>query len=628
MKYIRYYTLCLLIISLLTCRVVKETQAATINADVTLQGSAGIISKNIWGVDMQSLIYLPPPPMINNFFNTYILASSLQALGAQMYRFPGGCGADSYEWTNGTLVYTDSVGPVNRQYFTVDDAITIANSSNGGEVLYQVNINGTDVASYATANACGEISQVGKDTPTLLVDIQSIASTPQYAQIQYFELGNSQWFNWTPAEYDKQARLFAQSIKATKPTAKIGIVGYPALAAANDPKKIAWDLMIKNLMNVGTCGAASNIACFDFITDHQYPGAKHISPFAGQAAFYPITNLQNQLPRFTANYTGKSYGVTEWNLPCKTPPTNPQMAAADNVDHGIFTFSSLMTMAQSNISIANYHDLSVNLSLGLNYGCGLFSDATTLTAAGQAFQLSSVAAGAELYNIQYAFPQNDGFLQIPANTTCTDTDCLQQGGQNVSILSTYAAKQGNDLYIFLVNRSDAGLGATAATINAIINIPTWPGYDKQVVMDLLAAPTFTARTFQTSNQTIPNQTTAKIQATLLPTSITRIRIVDHFVGAPAATPTPLVRPSNNLTVIQKLVNSKRTTLNKCSRNLYMYIFAAAIYIMFIHFAIAINGDFKMNLLISCFVIGGIVGYYLCHLEIGFVMGIILSLFLW
>lgn len=59
-----------------------------------------------------------------------------------------------------------------------------------------------------------------------------------------------------------------------------------------------------------------------------------------------------------------------------------------------------------------------------------------------------------------------------------------------------------------------------------------------------------------------------------------------------------------------------------------YVIAAAVYVMVVHFALAIKNEFNIFLMITYFVIGFVVGYVLHALEIGFILAVILSLVLW
>ncbi len=637
MRFMRHLKLSLIICFAVLLFVIKTSvvNAASASVTVNIKDTVGPISKNIWGVDFQSFINISPPNA-TNFFGTYIDQVQLAALGAKMYRFPGGCAADYYDWKTGQLVYNTATGPVTKPYLTLDDALTIAATSNGlypAEILYQVNIN-----DLTLPNTCGATSQLGKTRATLLQEIRDLLNDPRYlTQPLTFELGNEQWYNWDPAEYQSRAVEFARAMKTINPNIKIGVIGYPGLAPASDPKKDPWNQMIKSMLTANVnCGTSGNLICFDFVSDHQYPRAKHTSNFVGMAAYYPITNLSNQLPTFQQTFTGQKYSITEWNLACADNPTlGLPVPMAKTVDQGLFTFTSLFVMAQNKVNMANFHDLSVNSTVSTNYGCGLFTNFNTFSAAGQAFSLSAPAAGGELINTQNVFATNVALLCIPANAGCTDADCIKASPSTCttdlsgaySTMSSYAVKQGNDLYVFLVNRNDA-TAADPLTLNAIISYPIWTGYDKTVVMDLYSGASYTSQSFQLDSQTLYNQNSGKIQALLPPTSIARIRILDHFVGAPAATPTQSALPSNNFQIIKKLINMKREPVNKCSQDILMYVIASAVYIMVIHFAIAINEDFKMHLLITTFVISGALGYYVCSLDIGFVLGVVLSLFLW
>ncbi len=58
---------------------------------------------------------------------------------------------------------------------------------------------------------------------------------------------------------------------------------------------------------------------------------------------------------------------------------------------------------------------------------------------------------------------------------------------------------------------------------------------------------------------------------------------------------------------------------------YLYFILSLIYIMVIHFAVGIKKEFNLFLMISGFVIGGIVGWQMKSWETGMVVGVVLSL---
>jgi len=63
-------------------------------------------------------------------------------------------------------------------------------------------------------------------------------------------------------------------------------------------------------------------------------------------------------------------------------------------------------------------------------------------------------------------------------------------------------------------------------------------------------------------------------------------------------------------------------------DILFYIVASVVYIMTIHFAIAIKGQFNLFLMAGIFVFGGVVGLYLGSLGAGFVGAVVLSLIFW
>lgn len=60
----------------------------------------------------------------------------------------------------------------------------------------------------------------------------------------------------------------------------------------------------------------------------------------------------------------------------------------------------------------------------------------------------------------------------------------------------------------------------------------------------------------------------------------------------------------------------------------MYCVAVAVYIMVIHFALAIKNEFNIFLMVACFIFTGVIGLWMHSPEMGFVGGVILTLILW
>jgi len=63
-------------------------------------------------------------------------------------------------------------------------------------------------------------------------------------------------------------------------------------------------------------------------------------------------------------------------------------------------------------------------------------------------------------------------------------------------------------------------------------------------------------------------------------------------------------------------------------DILLYIVFSAVYIMTIHFAIAIKDQFNIFLMIGIFVFGGFIGWQFHSFETGFILSVILSLIFW
>lgn len=61
---------------------------------------------------------------------------------------------------------------------------------------------------------------------------------------------------------------------------------------------------------------------------------------------------------------------------------------------------------------------------------------------------------------------------------------------------------------------------------------------------------------------------------------------------------------------------------------FFYILFSALYMMVIHFALAIKKEFNLWLMGGFFVLGGVIGWFLHTYTTGFVIAVILSLLFW
>lgn len=63
-------------------------------------------------------------------------------------------------------------------------------------------------------------------------------------------------------------------------------------------------------------------------------------------------------------------------------------------------------------------------------------------------------------------------------------------------------------------------------------------------------------------------------------------------------------------------------------DLFLYVVLSAVYIMLIHFAVAIRNQFNLFLMIGLFLLGGVIGWQMQSFELGFVFAVVASLIFW
>ncbi len=63
-------------------------------------------------------------------------------------------------------------------------------------------------------------------------------------------------------------------------------------------------------------------------------------------------------------------------------------------------------------------------------------------------------------------------------------------------------------------------------------------------------------------------------------------------------------------------------------DLFLYIIFSTVYVMVIHFAVAIRKQFDLFLMIGLFVLGGVIGWQMKAYELGFVFAMVASLVFW
>jgi len=90
--------------------------------------------------------------------------------------------------------------------------------------------------------------------------------------------------------------------------------------------------------------------------------------------------------------------------------------------------------------------------------------------------------------------------------------------------------------------------------------------------------------------------------------------------------TPFILP---VFLDQNLAKLKGSVENQpAGIDLFLFILLSVVYIMTIHFAVAINNEFNVFQTAIYFVLGGLLGWYLKSYELGLVVGIVLSLLFW
>ncbi len=624
----------------------KNIYAVTYPVRVSVSNGTGKqIPAEMWGVNLQGYLSQPHMSTTANFLN-YLTATGTtltQNMGIKLIRFPGGAAANAYNWGGGiNNAYLD-LGSSQIPFMKISDGLLLS-SVMGAQMLYVANLN----SPLNQPPNCQELANVVSFTP------DHYDTAANRSLIRFIEFGYDQWLSGNPSLYQQMANACAHVIKNIDPTIQIGLVGYGSLDESPNSatQRTAWNNMLATILPDPTCGPTNTVKCYDFVTDHIYPRVLHTSyvpPFLGQTTFYSTANMSatnpvpinpaaplNPLTMGQNISPGIPVAFTEWNLGCENNITRgTPVAAAGTVEQGMFTALTIFDMVDGGAKLSAYHDFTIDGTMSSESGCGILTrqpdGVLKLSAAGQAIALTSIAAGGTLMSAGVG-THND-LLTIPPNTGCTARDCLDVGSAgltNVSYLKAYAVRQGNDMYVFLINRD----GIPANNFDVTLNYNPFTNFTPNVNITgqyLTPLADFRDPVFYAQTVTFCNPVPCNPGEVVLPlpsSSIVRVRIENFFVNAPLPTPTPIVPAGNNVTEIIRMLNSKRPPVKQCVPEVLPYVFACVIYIMVTWLAIEISEWWKQVTLIMCFVIGGVVGYFLCNMTAGFVFGMIMSLFLW
>jgi len=108
-------------------------------------------------------------------------------------------------------------------------------------------------------------------------------------------------------------------------------------------------------------------------------------------------------------------------------------------------------------------------------------------------------------------------------------------------------------------------------------------------------------------------------------------IVYSLTASPSAalsiSPTPEDFRYGNISSIGNIFDNL-STKTKGSFSLFFYIAISFIYVMIMHFAVGMRGEFNLYRFSGIFVITGILGWIINSFETGFILGIIISLIFW
>ena len=100
---------------------------------------------------------------------------------------------------------------------------------------------------------------------------------------------------------------------------------------------------------------------------------------------------------------------------------------------------------------------------------------------------------------------------------------------------------------------------------------------------------------------------------------------------PSATPSASITPEDfrygNISSVGNIFDNL-STKTKESFDPFFYIVISFIYVMIMHFAVGMRGQFNLFRYSSIFVITGILGWIINSFEAGFILGIIISLLFW
>lgn len=263
------------------------------------------------------------------------------------------------------------------------------------------------------------------------------------------------------------------------------------------------------------------------------------SNIPGTLAYYAAKDAFDRNAGKIGDYSPKPLDITEWNTACWGPFGKFNISTG-TVDHGFFIAESLLQMAKQGVEMGAYHDYTFWSTSMPRASCDLFQTQTpssyTFSPSGQAFALTSAAAGGQYYATTAIGAPN---LSIPSNPRCEGYGCLR-GGYNVSKLSSYGVRSADQskLYVFLLNRDTDN---EARVTLSLLNVPGSNLFNKYKVKVLDGSGDFATVDFSASETGAQNYDPVYTIITVPKVGMARVELFN--VPLPTRTPTPTRPPT-------------------------------------------------------------------------------------
>lgn len=222
------------------------------------------------------------------------------SIGVRLWRYPGGVFANHYHWLNG-IGPQDSRpgtpiqpgGSLSANGFGTDEALTFANATGAGDMMFTVNAN--------------------TGTPQEAADWVRYVNNGN-RHVSYWEIGNELYLAvvddngnpvaWTPEQYSQTFLDFAAAMRAADPSIKLGAdieFHYPFRGCARMGDTGCWTDVI--LKNVGSQ--------LDFVSVHNGFAPLGLAPLSGPDAGWDVRTVYSAMLAFPVLLTDLMNGLSE-----------------------------------------------------------------------------------------------------------------------------------------------------------------------------------------------------------------------------------------------------------------------------------------------------------------------------